>query len=326
LSEPKAPRKFSPFTPLTQMRPNSLLFAAVVVGWFAGSHALSCEVCVNALLSPPDNDIRPYRFDGVTCSKFQSTVARHLNTLTDDDGVEHQLAFTPDDTLCEPLKLSICADVSSSETMGLLQKALNALAPIFQSSVADGDLCHPKFDNYGLIVTVDSCDDSLDQPPNLAKACSPLESPGINCTCDTTKFTTPFLISGSYTEEPSERTTLYCFDVLVDEASPPSTCSGGDILRKVEIYADMTLKTYVKSFRIFPAVGAVTIASPSWGPTGSNVLKTSLYWTKEQANGASFCVEVKKPVTMIDLCGGRRCFVYLTNPGFECCPMYAAGP
>ncbi|GIL58041.1 hypothetical protein Vafri_13239 [Volvox africanus] len=318
------------------MRWNSLLFTAVVLGWFAGSHAESiqfpsdaCKVCINAELYPPEIDYRPYRFDEKDCNSFQSSVASLLNNVIDDNGGQHNFGFLPDPSLCEATKVSICDITSSPEDeLVLLQGWIIKFAPAFYDAVTGGKMCHPKYENYGLAVTVDSCGDLLAQPPDVANECGLLPPPSINCTCNTTTGISPYIVSSSFREEPSSnsQTALYCFDILVNKDILPSTCSDIDILRKVEFYAEQSLKSFVKSFRLSPNGGSPTTISPSWGPTGSNLLKASLYWTKDQATGASVCVEVKKPMTMLELCGGWKCYVYLFNPDLKCCPLSTSAP
>ncbi|GIL58040.1 hypothetical protein Vafri_13239 [Volvox africanus] len=313
------------------MRRNSLLFTAVVLGWFAGSHAEflsdACKVCINAELYPPEIDYRPYRFDEKDCNSFQSSVASLLNNVIDDNGGQHNFGFLPDPSLCEATKVSICG-FGFLDVIELLQSKIDENAIAFYDAVTGGEMCHPKYDNYGLTITVDSCDNILEQPPGVVRECGLLPPPSINCTCNTTAGISPYIVSSSFREEPSSnsQTALYCFDIVVNKDILPSTCSDIDILRKVEFYAEQSLKSFVKSFRLSPNGGSPTTISPSWGPTGSNLLKASLYWTKDQATGASVCVEVKKPMTMLELCGGWKCYVYLYNPDLKCCPLSTSGP
>ncbi|GLI63348.1 hypothetical protein VaNZ11_006274 [Volvox africanus] len=287
-----------------------------------------CGVCINAELYPPERDYRPYRFDEEDCDSFQSSVTSALNNIY-SNGVVYDFRFHPDPSLCEPTKVSICGTASSIPEIEVLQEAINDYAPVFYDAVTGGEICHPKYENYGVSITVNSCGDFLAQPPNPVIECGLLPPPSINCTCNTTTGVLPYFVSSSIREEPSFNnfTSLYCFDMFVNEDMIlPSPCSGLDILRKVEIYADQSLKSFVKSFRLFPSGGSPKTVSPSWGPTGSNLLKVSLYWTKYQATNASVCVEVKKPLTILELCGGWKCYMHLFNPDMKCCPRSTSAP
>ncbi|EFJ40088.1 extracellular matrix glycoprotein pherophorin-V16 [Volvox carteri f. nagariensis] len=289
-----------------------------------------CPVCINAILTPPLIDYRPFRFDAESCRTFQEFVASKINGLIMESNTPHVSLFTPNASLCQPFQMSVCGTFASADAAKSLEEAVLELGPLFLLESARGRPCHPVLEGYGLTIT------TLDSPGvdpaaplcmdvSVAQGCFVPPSPPVNCTCDTSKGSLPFIASGAYAETSLPGLTKYCFKTIVFEDLPPSPCSPTDTLQKIEFYADQSLSRFVKSFELIPTPGTGTVSTraPSWNAPGSNMLKvTNINWTKAQAANGTVCLNVQKPVTMAELCDTVTCYLYMFGPDRSCCPVY----
>ncbi|GIL82129.1 hypothetical protein Vretifemale_11064 [Volvox reticuliferus] len=162
--------------------------------------------------------------------------------------------------------------------------------------------------------------------PNLSKVNYP------KCTCNTTVFGTKFGVDPWIYMYPGRRrtTTLYCFTVLVVNASDPtSPCGSTNKLFKAEIWGDDTQRKKLKGIAVQPA-GAknFTYRSPSWGAPGDQTIKVSqLNWTPQQAHGAQICLELDSTTNMDSFCVYgqiQTCWINFFDESLACCPLYPA--
>ncbi|GIL50670.1 hypothetical protein Vafri_6794 [Volvox africanus] len=160
--------------------------------------------------------------------------------------------------------------------------------------------------------------------PDLSKMTYP------KCTCNTTTFATQFGVQKWMYTYPGRKptTTLFCFTVLVLNASDPtSPCGRTDKLFKAEIWGDDKQRQKLKGIAVQPA-GAknLTYRSPSWGAPGDQTIKVSqLNWTPQQADGGRICLELESNTDLDSFCLfklGKTCWINFFDESLACCPLY----
>ncbi|GLI65227.1 hypothetical protein VaNZ11_008711, partial [Volvox africanus] len=301
-----------------------------------------CELCVAAKLVPPANDVRPYRFDAATCATIQQNIADAMNAALNVSSISPVFApFSPNSTNCFNDTVLTCGLFNGLEvsTLESLFIEVSGLLSSFIEVAAGGSVCNPRLEGYSVEITTDgnSCLDV-----SQSASCFLPQTPFPNCTCNITKGVLPFTVAATYSQvKNSSNFTLsdeYCFTIAALPPTVPivkSTCyQENDTIAKLEWYADDNVRSYVKGFVLYPAVGPVKKVSPSWGAVGANTLKVSLNWTNEQANGGLVCVAIRQPYTMDNVCmdpPSNQCYVSIfnrddNNNNDYCCPTFRSGP
>lgn len=94
-----------------------------------------------------------------------------MNALIITTGTPHIALFTPDASLCEPLKMSVCGTFFSNEAANGLQLAVDGYMGAFLDAAIGGDVCTPELEGYSVVVS------TTDVPALL-----PVRSPSIDLT------------------------------------------------------------------------------------------------------------------------------------------------
>ncbi|GIL76979.1 hypothetical protein Vretimale_8582 [Volvox reticuliferus] len=294
-------------------------------------------VCFTAELTPPDVDVRPYRFDAAVCDKLTDVLMTQLENTELGTSTLSSFLSLELDARCSETLYSICANFTTDYKEAFVENITTALAAAAEKVLnplleeVSGTVCEPELDRYKVVVSTFSekcvtfdnatsitCFVSNDKPP---------------CLCNSTQGILPFVISARYYAQPGSRpsTTEYCFNIsnLPQGKVVPSNCAGIATINKLEFYADEGLRTYIRGFTLYPATGSSAKISAIWGSKYTDTLKaTNINWTAEQANGGRICAVLQNPVTMMDLCIGEisdNCLVAIYNGNRDCCPTFATG-
>ncbi|GIL70005.1 hypothetical protein Vretimale_19698 [Volvox reticuliferus] len=292
-----------------------------------------CDVCVTAMLTPPQYDIRPYRFDNATCAAIQQSIADDMNYLLSFEEIDVYTPFSAQE--CTGTRAVTCGSFSGND-LDKLQDMFNILDATYELllyflyAAFDGDVCDPRIENYAVTVTTDG-NQCLDLTQSVA--CSPPMAPFPNCTCDTTQGVLPYMVAPTYYTRaslmygPSVMECCFSVKTLRQDQVVPSTCyKANDTLAKIEWLANDAQRSVVKGFTVTPAGGPTKTVSPSWGAKGTNTLKVNLNWSEAQADGGVVCVALQKPYTMEDL--GLpwiyQSYVSVFNRDSQdyCCPLF----
>ncbi|GIL56731.1 hypothetical protein Vafri_12042 [Volvox africanus] len=300
-----------------------------------------CEVCVAAKLVPPANDVRPYRFDAATCATIQQQIADAMNAALSASNITPVfMPFAPNSTTCSDDTVRTCGVFNGLEVSALesLFTAVSDLMSYFIEVASSGNVCNPQLERYTVEITTE---DNPCLDVSQSASCYLPSTPFPNCTCNLTQGVLPFTIGTTYSHVRNSTnfplSDEYCFAINpLPSTAPlvPSTCyQENDTIAKLEWYADDSVRSYVKGFMLYPAVGPSKKVSPSWGALGASTLKVSLNWTNEQANGGLVCVAVRQPYSMDDVCvdpPAQQCYVSIfnrddSNNNDYCCPTFRAG-
>ncbi|GIL64338.1 hypothetical protein Vafri_18309 [Volvox africanus] len=216
----------------------------------------------------------------------------------------------------------------------------------YASGLDQSNLCRPWLSGYQMDVVIGgvgtfpdvplgdvNANYTQDAPADKANiVCGPDKSKVDypKCTCNTTVFATRFGVDPWIYMYPGRKrtTTLYCFTVLVVNASDPtSPCGRTDKLFKAEIWGDDKQRQKLKGIAVQPA-GAKTFTyrSPSWGAPGDQTIKVSqLNWTPQQAHGAQVCLELDSTTDIDSFCIyglAKTCWINFFDESLACCPLY----
>ncbi|GIL64217.1 hypothetical protein Vafri_18187, partial [Volvox africanus] len=288
-----------------------------------------CSVCISARLQPPPFDLRPYRYDNITCASIQQSISNSINTALNKSFIPMVSYFAGNSSLCSSLEVSVCGKFFSSYDAQDFKTTAEGLMPFLIDLAAGGTVCRAELEGYQVVVTTDGSDCL---PVASSASCFLPFTPFPNCTCNTTQGILPFAVSPRYvTGLKTATTTEYCFTIstIPQNQVVPSACAvANDVLVKVEWYANQNMSSWVWGINLYPATGPKVTRAASWGAAGTNSLKaTPINWTTTQANGSRVCVEMKNPRTMADLCLGinSQCYASTFNSNKDCCPIFRTG-
>lgn len=150
-----------------------------------------CDVCIDAVLTPPPFDIRPYRIYPQACQEYQRIVADAINNVVDSYGVGMTSRFAPDASRCEPLQMSVCGTFASATAAKSLQDEFQKQLPLFLEAAAagGGGVCSPELSYYTVSVSTSGATDQGASPPagpcidvSSTASCFLPPTPDVNCT------------------------------------------------------------------------------------------------------------------------------------------------
>ncbi|GIL69804.1 hypothetical protein Vretifemale_614, partial [Volvox reticuliferus] len=287
-----------------------------------------CTVCTSLSLDASPIVIFPITLTKDQCDDFSSII---IADTTDRATAVGAVIIGVPAVTCEDTKITVCTtflSAADAQKMGqdwVDEKTKELLAYVVPSA------CPAYLDGYTVSVTVD---DSTGVGGCLSSAaavsCQLGPVPFPKCECDTSRLSTPFVVSPTMYRLPgrTKNTNLFCFTLDVRTPNNKGYCGKTTSLLKGEVWGNEDLRRQIEGIGVQPAgADKLSFRSPSWGPVGDQTLKvTPLNWSLAQAKNATICLELTKGTDLGDFCnfGMNTCWINLFDPNIKCCPLFAA--
>ncbi|GLI70353.1 hypothetical protein VaNZ11_015115, partial [Volvox africanus] len=307
----------------------------------------ACTQCIKIRFEVT-NPLSDFKVSNQTCNlilqhlaiKFNSIV-QHFNlsktitttTISSTSSTTTTSAnFSVDPENCYPTSINICGEFGNWTSVDSTTRALLSDQFYFVTDNLIGQLI-----GYLCRGTMGLSIYSVSLPENcfdveVSRTCRPPALPPPPCKCNQTIGIMPYYTLPTVRTESGRKNgaTLYCFSIAKVQPFDPraSSCGSSDLLDKIEIYANDTLRRKINGIRLTPnnnnGNGTSRWIYPNWGAVGTNWLKiTPLRWDSSQATGGQFCLELTIPLDTFCARDGT-CSVSLFNEDRDCCPVYPA--